>query len=215
MNNFLNNINIKTRLGICPTEQKVHDLIVITRGATALLTFNIEPKSYTFDYIDQLIFSFKQDSEIRWYSMFTYLKKTDDKSLVPGKIYFKDVKPISSEPNQLQHTGTQVSSEEVAVNPSSAGYYEVIDGTASWRNDIYIIDEHFYRAAGTNYDYITFRLDSKETSQLKLTTPDNNMQFEVAVRLNTEVFANYYGEDSIIIEPQHSIAVVDSLYTHI
>jgi hypothetical protein len=41
------------------------------------------------------------------------------------------------------------------------------------------------------------------------------VQFEVVVRLNTDIYNNLSNKDSIIIEPQHSIAVVDSLYGNI
>jgi hypothetical protein len=54
-----------------------------------------------------------------------------------------------------------------------------------------------------------------ETKEFKVTTPDNNMQFEVAVRLNTDTYNNLSNKDSIVIEPQHPIAVVDSLYGNI
>jgi hypothetical protein len=78
-----------------------------------------------------------------------------------------------------------------------------------------MLDDHFYHDFGEDYDFVTFNFTSEETKALTLTTPDNNMQFEVAVRLNTDSFESLRNKDSIIIEPQHSIAVIDSLYSNI
>ena len=78
-----------------------------------------------------------------------------------------------------------------------------------------MLDEHFYHYYREGYDYVSFNFSSAETKELSLTTPENNMQFEVAIRLNTDSFESLRNSDSVIIEPQHSIAVVDSLYSKI
>jgi hypothetical protein len=74
------------------------------------------------------------------------------------------------------------------------------------------MDPHFYVLNSEEYEAIMFNLDSEDTKQFKAGI---NMDFEITVKLNTDGFASLNNKDSIIIEPQHSIAVVDSLYSHI
>jgi hypothetical protein len=74
------------------------------------------------------------------------------------------------------------------------------------------IDPHFYLLDSGEYSAILFNLDSTDTKQFKAGT---NLDYEVTIKLNTDSFAALSNKDSIIIEPQHPIAVVDSLYSHI
>jgi hypothetical protein len=104
---------------------------------------------------------------------------------------------------------------EPAKNPKESNYYEVVEGNHSWRDTCYLLDDHFYYDNEDGCNCVKFTLTSAETKQLKVTTPDTNVQFEVVVRLNTDIYNNLSNKDSIIIEPQHSIAVVDSLYGNI
>jgi hypothetical protein len=57
---------------------------------------------------------------------------------------------------------------------------------------------------------IIFNLYSEDTKQFK---PGINIEYEIAIKLNTDSSAFVGKQDSIIIEPQHPIAIVDSLYS--
>ena len=204
-------LNIKATVGTAPSVVPAHEIPVITRGATAELFYNLTDKIYDFNAIDQITFILKQNKNINWYSMFSYLVKTEDTEVNVDKIYYTNVQPINE--NSFECTGILVTQPE--KNPAEANYYEVVEENHGWKDTLYILDEHFYHYFGDGYSYISFNLTSEETKQLSLTTPDNNMQFEVAIRLNTDSYDNLRNKDSIIIEPQHSIAVVDSLYSKI
>ena len=73
-----------------------------------------------------------------------------------------------------------------------------------------MLDEHFYLLDNT----LTFKMFPEETKNLTLTTPKNYMKFEVVFRLDTDSSEADGYRDSIIIEPQQPIAVVDSIYSH-
>lgn len=72
------------------------------------------------------------------------------------------------------------------------------------------LDSHFYVLNSEEYEAIVFNLSSEDTEQFK---PNINIEYEIAIKLNTDSSAFVGKEDSIIIEPQHPIAVVDSLYS--
>ena len=67
----------------------------------------------------------------------------------------------------------------------------------------YILEEENYRA-------IIFNLDGEDTKQFK---PGINLKYEITIKLNTDSLATTGYKDSIIIEPQCPIVVVDSLYS--
>jgi hypothetical protein len=75
-----------------------------------------------------------------------------------------------------------------------------------------MVDPHFYLFDNENYGAIIFNFNSEETKQFKANT---DVKFEVAIRLNTDTFESSHYQDSTIIEPQHSIGVIDSLYSQI
>jgi hypothetical protein len=139
--------------------------------------------------------------------MFCYLVPSEDIEINPDKTYFTEV--ITLSPESLEVSGKLVTSPE--GSPKANGYYEVVEGNHSWRDTNYIMDKHFYFSSGAGYSYITLLLSSEETSLLK----SQETQSEVAIRLNTDIFENLKNTDSIIIEPQASISVVDSLYRQI
>jgi hypothetical protein len=146
-------MSIYATLHTHPTCNATHELIYITRGATAELVYPLFDKAYRFEDIEQLTFTFKQGKTIYWYSMFT--------------------------------TGKDNKQE---------------------------MDTHFYYFDSDEYAAITFNLDSEETKQFK---PNIPVDYEVAIKLNTDSFVNLGGKDSMIIEPQHFIEVRDSLFSHI
>lgn len=73
-------------------------------------------------------------------------------------------------------------------------------------------DPHFYHFNNEEYGAIIFNLDSEETKQFK---PNILIDYEIAIKLNTDSFATLGGKDSMIIEPQHPIEVRDSLFSRI
>lgn len=128
-----------------------HEMIYITRGASAELIYPLYDKVFRVEDIEQVTFTFKQGRNISWFTMF------------------------------------------------------------STEGDEIVIDPHFYLVNG-EYCAIIFNLDSEETKEFK---PGINIEYEIAIKLNTDSYASLSNKDSILIEPQHSIAVVDSLYSRV
>ena len=199
--------NIRATLGIYPTVHSAHEMIYLTKGASASLDFNYGTKIYGFEDTDQLTFMFKQGKTIHWFKMFTYLAPTADTEPIVGKTYYTDVRAI--EEDTFQCTATEVSNPE--ANPASAGYYEEIEGNCSWRDTTYLVDRRFSYSAGEDFEYVTLTLFPSDTMQFEAT--ESGMAYEIAVRLNTDRFGNRGGEDSIIIESQHPVAVIDSIFS--
>lgn len=85
--------------------------------------------------------------------------------------------------------------------------YSALDEAAAEKK---VSNAHFYYDA--DYKTLIFNLDSEETKQFKAGI---NIEFEVVIKLNTDSFTTTGNKDSIVIEPQHPIAVVDSLYSKI
>lgn len=146
-------MSIYATLHTHPTCNATHEVIYITRGATAELIYPLYDKAFRFEDIEQVTFTFKQGKTIYWYSMFT---------------------------------------------PVEGGEHN--------------LDSHFYYFNNAEYAAITFNLDSEETKQFK---PNIPVEYEIAIKLNTDSFVNLGGKDSTIIEPQHFIEVRDSLFSHI
>lgn len=207
----MNIFDIRTTLSLTPTPvNTTHDITCITRGATAAITFDLSPKVYSIAEIDQLIFLFKQGNILHKYQMYSYIKPTTDEVVDPNKTYYTNVTAIG--PETLQHTGIKL--EFPSGNPKEQAFWEEIEGDLSWRDTSYIVNPYFTHSTGDFWEYITLALSSEDTRKFKPTPEycEKLVSFEVAVRLNTDSFANLGGRDSIIIEPQHPIAVVDSLY---
>jgi hypothetical protein len=130
-----------------------HEMIYITRGASATLVYPLFDKVFKSEDIEQITFIFKQGRDLYGYSMF------DD------------------------------STTDKKINP----HFCLIDDTS-------------------DYARIIFNLNSDETKQFR---PDINLEYEIAIKLNTDRFEATGNQDSVVIEPQHPIAVVDSLYSYI
>lgn len=202
--------DIKTTLNICPTTSQAQEMIYISRGASAALNFNFSSKVYRFQDIDQITFIFNQNNNIYWYKMFTYLIPSADEIAVEGKTYYTKVTPI--EDDTYQCTAEIVHNP---VSPVASGYYEETEGNHSWRDTYYLVDPNFSQNSGPGWDYITLLLSPVDTLEFKPTPVGQEIGYEVAIRLNTDSFASLGNKDSVIIEPQHPIAVVDSLYSKI
>ena len=206
-------IDIKTILGFTPPCPK-HELLVITRGATASIDYNLFDKVYDMENIDQMTFIFKQDKKIISFNLIEYFKITEDTIVEPDKNYYKRVEA------DLQ-SSTDFIFEQIAVleGSSIAAYikefgdiYEQCELASGGVNLNWQFNRHFSHVSGNGYSYITFMLTPDETLMFKPTYPENNVLFEVVTRLDTDSFSGMHGEDSTIISAQHPIAVVDSLY---
>lgn len=205
----MNTYDIRTTLNIGPTISKAPEIYYITRGASATLNFDFQKKIYRFVDTDQVTFMLKQGKEISWYRLFTYLVPTTDTEVDSEKNYYTSVEPI--EEDTFQCTATLV--EEPSGNPAEAGLYEEAEGNHSWRDTCYLIDPHFSQSCGEGWDYVTLILSPNETLKFKPTRGMPSVECEVAIRLNTDNFASLGSQDSIVIEPQRPIAVLDSLYS--
>lgn len=64
-------MSIYATLRTTPTCNHTHEVIYITRGATAELIYPLYDKVFRFEDIEQITFTFKQGKTIYWYSMFT------------------------------------------------------------------------------------------------------------------------------------------------
>lgn len=197
-------INIKTTLGINP-RCKPKELLAITRGASALLTYNLD---ISYNIVSQITFTFKQKRKLFYYNMFHYLASTSDTEIEEGKKYYTNVTPINID------AGYECTAELVidpVDNPQVAGYYEEVDTSADNQNDLpYFIDEHFKYEKETNT--ILFMFSSIETAKFSPTTPGAEIKFEVAVRADTDNRNDLVNHDAVYIDRQPSIIVKDSLY---
>ena len=151
-------MSIYATLHVHPTHRPTHEMIYITRGASAELMYILYDRNLTLENdIEQITFTFKQGRNTQWCSMFDFTTDTEG-------------------------------------NPDKK------------------IDPHFYSFYSEDYGtVILFNLDSEETKQFK---PGILVEWEVAVKLNTDSFASS-GKDSTIIEPQHPLEVRDSLFSHV
>lgn len=150
-------MSIYATLRTTPTCNHTHEVIYITRGASADLVYPLYDKVFRFEDIEQLTFTFKQGKNVSWFEMFDITQDEEGK-------------------------------------------------------DVVSIDPHFYHFESPDYEAISFNLDTVETKAFKAGCP---VEYEIAVKLNTDSFASLGGKDSIIIEPQHPIEVRDSLYSRI
>ena len=196
-------INIKTTLGV-NTRCKPKELLAITRGASFLLTYKLD---ISYDIVSQVIFTFKQNQKLFYYNMFHYLALTRDTEVEEGKKYY-NITPISA------GTGHECTAELVINpedNPHAADYYEEVVAPSDSQNDLpYFIDEHFKYEKETNT--VLFMFSPIETVKFSPTTPGAEIEFEVAVRANTDNRDDLVNQDAVYIDRQPSIIVKDSLY---
>ena len=197
-------INIKTTLGINP-RRKPKELLVITRGASFLLTYKL---GISYDIVSQVTFTFKQKQKLFYYNMFHYLTVTSDTEIEEGKKYYTNITPINVE------TSYECTAELVidpADNPQAEGYYEEVSVSADNQDALYyFIDEHFKYEKETNS--VLFMFSPVETAKFSPTTPGAEVKFEVAVRANTDNRDDSVNHDTVYIDRQPSIIVKDSLY---
>ena len=206
-------IDIKTILGFTPPCPK-HELLVITRGATASIDYILFDKVYDMENIDQMTFIFKQGKKIISFNLIEYFKITDDTVVEPDKNYYKRVEADlqSSTDFAFEPIVTIEGSSIAAYTKEFGDIYEQCELASGETNLNWQFNKHFSHVSGNGYSYITFMLTSEETLMFKPTCQENNVLFEVVTKLNTDSFSGMHGEDSTIISAQHPIAVVDSLY---
>ena len=206
-------IDIKTILGFTPPCKK-HELLVITRGATASIDYNLFDKVYDIENIDQMTFIFKQGKKILRFNLIDYFKVTSDVVVEPNKNYYKKVNAdLPSRPDFAFEQIVTIEGSSIAAYTKEFGdIYEQCELASGEVNLNSQFNKHFSHVSGNAYTYITFMLASDETLLFEPTCPENNVLFEVVTILNTDSFSGMHGEDSTIISAQHPIAVVDSLY---
>ena len=194
-------INIKTTLGINP-RRKPKELLVITRGASFLLTYKLD---ISYDIVSQVTFTFKQKQKLFYYNMFHYLTLTSDTEVEEGKKYYKNIVHISDSYECRAELVTN------PVNTQVAEYYEEVSAPSDDQNNLYyFIDEHFKYEKETNA--VLFMFSPIETAKFSPTTPCAELKFEVAVRANTDNRDDLVNHDTVYINRQPSIIVKDSLY---
>lgn len=206
----MKNICIHTTLMNQP-KCRPYEIITVTRGASASFNFNLFDKVYSIDDIVQMTFVFKQGKTTYWYNMLDYFKLTDDTSIIESKSYYQITYIDEKTSNQCEAALVT----EPESNPKQAGYYELAKNSADQTNLPWQFDDHFYFDETKDFNRINFLLNSSETKQLKATSPIGGMQFEIVIKLNTSSFEGTHGKDLTIIEPQHPVVVVDSLYSNI
>ena len=206
-------LDIKTILGFMPPCPK-HELLVITRGATASIDYNLFDKVYDIENIDQMTFIFKQGKKILRFNLIDYFKVTSDVVVEPNKNYYKKVNAdLPSRPDFAFEQIVTIEGSSIAAYTKEFGdIYEQCELASGEVNLNWQFNKHFSHVSGNGYSYITFMLASDETLLFEPTCPENNVLFEVVTILNTDSFSGMHGEDSTIISAQHPIAVVDSLY---
>ena len=198
------NINIKTILGINP-RCKPKELLAITRGASALLTYKLD---ISYNTVSQVTFTFKQKQRLFYYNMFHYLTLTSDTEIEEGKKYYQKVTPINAETSYECKAELVIDPED---NPQVAGYYEEVSTPSDDQNNLYyFIDEHFKYEKETNS--VLFMFSPVETAKFSPTTPGAEIKFEVAVRADTDNRDDLVNQDAVYIDRQPSIIVRDSLY---
>ena len=194
-------INIKTTLGINP-RRKPKELLVITRGASFLLTYKLD---ISYDIVSQVTFTFKQKQKLFYYNMFHYLALTSDTEVEEGKKSYKNIVHISDSYECRADLVTN------PVNTQVAEYYEEVSAPSDDQNNLYyFIDEHFKYEKETNS--VIFMFSPIETAKFSPTTPGAEIKFEVAVRANTDNRDDLVNQDAVYIDRQPSIIVKDSLY---
>ena len=194
-------INIKTTLGINP-RRKPKELLVITRGASFLLTYKLD---ISYDIVSQVTFTFKQKQKLFYYNMFHYLALTSDTEVEEGKKYYKNIVHIADSYECRADLVTN------PVNTQVAEYYEEVSAPSDDQNNLYyFIDEHFKYEKETNS--VLFMFSPVETAKFSPTTPGAEVKFEVAVRANTDNRDDLVNHDTVYIDRQPSIIVRDSLY---
>ena len=194
-------INIKTTLGINP-RCKPKELLAITRGASALLTYKLD---ISYDIVSQITFTFKQKQKLFYYNMFHYLTLTSDTEIEEGKKYYNIAHIADSYECRAELVTNPLN------NPQAERYYEEVSAPSDDQNNLYyFIDEHFKYEKETSS--VIFMFSPIETAKFSPTTPGAEVKFEVAVRANTDNRDDLVNHDAVYIDRQPSIIVRDSLY---
>lgn len=196
-----------------PTARPPHEMTYITRGASATLTFNLFDQAYSFADIDQIAFLLNQEELLYWYTMFTYLIKSTDTEVIPGKYYFTDVELLDPDSGSLQCKGTLVT--EPSGNPSAQDYFEAVEGNHGKSDTWHLVDPRFSYLDSVGSESIKLTLFPEDTKQFNPTNIHEKVAFEVVIRLDTDHLTQLAMTDSTIIEPQPPILVRDSLYSKI
>lgn len=199
-------LNIRTTLGLLNTNC-AEDTIIITRGASAELHFNLYNKVYNYADIQQLTFLFKPyKSAIKSYKLYQYFNLTSDTTPISTKTYYAK-SLVSGTADTYTYTVTEATEDNITTLYEPAGLNEITDNLQ--------VDSHFFYESSGSYDWINFLLTPEETKAFKATCDDSLVEFEVAVRIKASAFGDARTQDGYLVEPQESVKVIDSLFGNI
>lgn len=205
----MRDINIKTILSVNP-RIKQPKAFVITRGASAKIDYSLANKWFSYDLIEQVIFSFKQRKNIWSYKMFKYLVPTEDIEVNEEKTYYKNVVLKDAE---VSYECTAEIVTNPVDNPRNANYYEELFELSSGQNNIrYIINDHFGFIKDEFGEHIIFMFAPEETINFESSRSCEDVQFEAAIRFDTDSRPELLERDSVIVDVQPNIIIRDSLY---
>lgn len=211
------NYNVSAKLCTSPNFKRP-EIIYFTRGISGIINFDIYNKAYCFDDIEQLTVMLKENNgKLHVYDAIEYFTPTYDQSPTEDNKYFKKV--TINEGTAIERiyyqplTGTEAEKEHDAGIPLFIRY-NVNDTDTEEAKQYWQLNEHFSYSEGTDYSYISFLLRGDETLKLAETTLDSLIEFEVAVKLNTDKLLEQ-GYDAVIIERQAPIGVISTLYSEI
>lgn len=208
----MRDIKIKTTLGITPIKSCYNyncNKVVITKGATASINYDLTEKVYTFNDIVQATFSFKYNKDIFWYTMVEYFTETLDKVADGETTYYERMQAPEQSISKYIFIPKSCAKGDLVEGLFVLTILEDTETTENWQ-----LDKHFYYCDTEGYKAINFILSSEETRALP-TTGEDFLDFEVAIKLDTDTLAGMHSKDSIIIEPQTPIMVVESIFQNI
>lgn len=211
------NYNVSAKLCTSPNFKRP-EVIYFTRGISGIINFDIYNKAYCFDDIEQLTVMLKENNgKLHVYDAIEYFTPTYDKSPSKNTKYFKQI--IINKDTAIERISYQLLTWEEAVEETAKGTqlftaYSVNDTDTDEAKQYWQLNEHFSYSEGTDYSYISFLLRGSETLELAETTLDSLIEFEVAVKLNTDKLLEQ-GYDAVIIERQAPIGVISTLYSEI
>ena len=202
-------INIRSTLAIRP-RKNIAKFFTVTRGSSAEFLFNLADTWATLDIIEQITFSFKYKRQLNYFELFHYLRLTEDTEFDDSKVYYNNISLVEETSRQI--TATPVVANDLSINPFELGYYEEVSPEHSENDLYYFIDPHFIFHEN---NVISLILDSHETLKFAPTASNGLMDFEIAIRLNTDANESFGCLDSVLIYTQPSVIVQDSLYGQI
>lgn len=207
------NYNVSAKLCTSPNFKRP-EIIYLTRGVSGMINFDIYNKAYCFDDIEQLTFMLREtNGKLHVYDAIEYF--------TPAVNYVSTTQYYMQKPRHKDTALEEIRYEPVPKSESKAediNYYFIAykpEDTALAEAKMYWqLNDHFTYSGGKDYEYISFLLRGKETLEFTDTNLDSLIEFEIAVKLNTDSLLEQ-AYDAVIIEKQAPIGVISSLYSQI